>query len=127
MVARTGVSRIGAARAGISRACLFAASLAAALLIPVVAEAACYEDVGCTDQDVFPEGFLMRRAQCDILWEMRNSIYKERGYCFKTPRAIRHFGNAGCQYDSESAVPLSRIERTNAATIKRVEQMKGCL
>ncbi len=31
---------------------------------------------------------------CYDLWVQRNSVYKEAGYCFKTPRAIRYFGNA---------------------------------
>ena len=44
---------------------------------------------------------------CYDLWVQRNSIYKEYGYCFKTPRAISYFGNAGCQYDNEGDIPLS--------------------
>ncbi len=35
--------------------------------------------------------------ECDHLWERRNSIYAAAGYCFKTDRAIAHFGNIGCQ------------------------------
>jgi len=36
---------------------------------------------------------------CDQLWFGRNSIFKVAGYCFKTPRAIAAFGNAGCLSD----------------------------
>src|SRR6266571_3665323 len=48
------------------------------------------------------------RAQgsCEQLWVERNTIFKARGYCFKTPRAISYFGNAGCLYDDEAALPL---------------------
>ena len=42
---------------------------------------------------------------CDDLWVQRNSIYKAYGYCFKTPKAINYFGNAGCQYDNEGDIP----------------------
>jgi len=43
---------------------------------------------------------------CGELWYRRNSIYRGAGYCFKTARAIRAFGNAGCSYDSEYSLPL---------------------
>jgi YARHG domain len=69
---------------------------------------------------------LQRLAECDILWEMRNTIFKENGYCFHTPKAIAAFGNAGCLYDEVEAVPLNAIERDNVATIKSVERRKGC-
>jgi YARHG domain len=51
---------------------------------------------------------------CEQLWFGRNSIFKEAGYCFKTPRAISAFGNAGCQYDDINAVRLS-AENQNLA------------
>src|SRR6478736_4490831 len=35
---------------------------------------------------------------CDRAWEERNAIYKDAGYCFKTPKAIAAFGNRGCRY-----------------------------
>jgi hypothetical protein len=63
---------------------------------------------------------------CDQLWLERNAIFKEAGYCFKTPRAIRRFGNAGCQYDSEYDVPLSARQRQTVNGIKRAEQQYGC-
>ena len=68
----------------------------------------------------------MRRASCSVLWEVRNNIYKENGYCFRTARAISVFGNAGCEYDDVMQVPLNGIERQNIATIQRVEKSKGC-
>jgi YARHG domain len=58
--------------------------------------------------------------------EERNSYYKEAGYCFHTARAIRRFGNAGCRFDDEAAVPLSRANRNRIAQIVREERRLGC-
>jgi len=63
---------------------------------------------------------------CQSLWVERNSYYKAAGYCFNTPRAIRYFGNAGCRFDRESAVPLSRTVRNRIAEIMRAERILGC-
>jgi hypothetical protein len=63
---------------------------------------------------------------CQALWVERNSYYKAAGYCFKTARAIAYFGNAGCRYDNEAAVPLSRGARARIAQIVRMEQRMGC-
>jgi YARHG domain len=65
-------------------------------------------------------------SMCQSLWEERNSYYKEAGYCFQTARAIRHFGNAGCRFDEEAAVPLSRATRDRIAEIVREERRLGC-
>ena len=68
------------------------------------------------------------RAQdvCTQLWVARNSIYKEYGYCFKTARAIRYFGNAGCQHDNERDLPISRADRARINQIVREERALGC-
>ena len=63
---------------------------------------------------------------CGDLWYRRNSIYKEAGYCFKTARAIQTFGNAGCAYDSEYALPLSPGQRAAINGIVRAERNLGC-
>lgn len=63
---------------------------------------------------------------CGDLWYGRNEIYKAQGYCFKTARAIRAFGNAGCQYDSLEDVPLSRAQQRVIADILRDERAAGC-
>jgi YARHG domain len=109
---------------------LLAGLALSAVLVGVVApgavRAACYEDVGCSDTDLFVAADLERLAECDILWEMRNTIYKEHGYCFHTPEAIAHFGNAGCKFDDAADVPLNSVERDNVTIIKSVEQRKGC-
>jgi hypothetical protein len=63
---------------------------------------------------------------CDSLWYERNEIYKRNGYCFKTARAIATFGNAGCAYDVEAAVPLSGWERRRIQELIRAERANGC-
>jgi YARHG domain len=63
---------------------------------------------------------------CDQLWFGRNSIFKEAGYCFKTPRAIAAFGNAGCLYDEIDAVRLSTENQNFAEAIQRAERVKAC-
>ncbi|WP_271166811.1 YARHG domain-containing protein [Hansschlegelia plantiphila] len=63
---------------------------------------------------------------CADLWRERNSIYRNAGYCFKTPRAIRAFGSAGCSYDDIADVPLSARERADIMDITREEHVRGC-
>lgn len=63
---------------------------------------------------------------CNELWHERNSIYKEAGYCFRTQRGIRAFGNAGCQYDDVNEVPLSSNARRDVADIQAWERRRGC-
>jgi len=63
---------------------------------------------------------------CHELWTERNSYYKARGYCFKTDRAIRYFGNGGCRYKDEDAIPFTDGDRMRIAEITRSERMRGC-
>jgi hypothetical protein len=63
---------------------------------------------------------------CSDLWYIRNAIYRNAGYCFKTARAIATFGNAGCQYDNEAAVPLSDLQRRDINNIKAAERRLYC-
>ena len=68
-------------------------------------------------------------AQADVcgdLWYARNEVYKMRGYCFKTTRAIRAFGNAGCLYDAMEDVPLNTAQRRMVADLLREERSLGC-
>ena len=88
--------------------------------------AECYDVFGCSDRNYFRANDLMDGPNCDFLYTMRNSIYKERGYCFATPRAIQTFGNAGCRFDNVNEVPLNRFERANVATIQSAEQAMRC-
>jgi hypothetical protein len=102
-------------------------ALAAALIVAycVPAYANCYEDIGCDDSQKFSKAKL-RHLSCQILWEVRNMIYKQNGYCFTTERAIEAFGNDGCYVYSQGAVKLNHFERYNVKAIKRVEANKGC-
>ena len=104
---------------------LFAATLAI-LAFAASARADCYDVFGCTDQARFRFEDLANGPTCDFLYVMRNRIYQSHGYCFKTARAIATLGNENCRFRDVEAVPLSGIERANAATILSVEQAKGC-
>ena len=63
---------------------------------------------------------------CQALWVERNSYYKAHGYCFKTQRAMRYFGNGGCYIYDEAAVPLAPGERARIEAIRRLERDLGC-
>ena len=69
---------------------------------------------------------LSHAQSCQALWVERNQLYKNGGYCFHTTRAINYFGNAGCRYYFEAAVPLSRAARSRIAAITRAERNLGC-
>lgn len=100
--------------------------LIVAMSVSSPAVAGCYEQQGCTNSAHFSETFLVKNASCDILWQIRNQIYHENGYCFRTPRGMRAFGNSGCRYSNVSAVPLNGYERANVARVARVESIKAC-
>ena len=63
---------------------------------------------------------------CDQLWVARNSIYKAHGYCFKTQRAIQHFGNGGCTFQNEGDIPLTQAERGLIGQYGAQERAQGC-
>ncbi len=111
--------------AGFGAALALAGALAGAGLGATPAKANCYEIYGCTDSSYF-DAKQLTGASCQILWEMRNWIYKENGYCFTTQRAIKVFGNAGCSHDDVASVPLNGYERANVGAIKATEREKGC-
>ncbi len=68
----------------------------------------------------------LAQASCASLWTERNQIYKDAGYCFKTARSIRAFGNAGCRYDDMYDVPLSANQRAEVDAIVERERRQGC-
>ena len=84
--------------------------------------------VGCcrteASAEVAPSG--SASSSCEELWSERNAIFKAAGFCFRTPQAIRAFGNAGCQYDDESDVPLSARQRDQVARLRATERQLGC-
>ena len=89
------------------------------------AQANCYENFGCTDSEYFAAQQL-EQASCQVLWEVRNIIFKERGYCFGTAKAVKAFGNAGCLYDDVAACPATISSAPISASINKVESSKGC-
>jgi hypothetical protein len=90
------------------------------------ASADCYDVFGCTERDRFNFEQLANGPNCDFLYTMRNRIYQQHQYCFKTARAIATLGNQNCRINDMGQVPLSPLERANAATILQVEHAKGC-
>jgi hypothetical protein len=100
-------------------------ALAISMLLAGTAEAACFEDIGCTDEDEFePEE--LEELSCGSLWELRNVIYFDHGYCFRTSRAIDFFGNDECEIDDAEDIEFSEIEQHNINAIVEVEDDKGC-
>jgi hypothetical protein len=116
-----------AGRIGIAAVAALSIAAVGATLVasPSPARANCYELIGCTNKDYFKAAQL-KQLSCQILWEVRNTIYKENGYCFHTQKAIKAFGNAGCKFDDAGDVPLNAAERHNVLAIKKVEAKKGC-
>jgi hypothetical protein len=114
------------ASVGMAAVCAVSTSLAAQLVAAGPARANCYELIGCTDSEYFklPQ---LEQLGCQPLWDVRNTIYKENGYCFHTAKAIAYFGNEGCKYEDAAVVPLNKYERHNVSAIKEVETQKGCL
>jgi len=96
------------------------------------AHAGCYDLLGCSNRDDFANHFddylgnLQLGPNCDFLWLMRNGIYAEHGYCFKSARAVSAFGNVSCNRQNMADVPLTTIERRNVMTIARAEKIRNC-
>jgi hypothetical protein len=60
---------------------------------PAPARANCYELFGCTNSDYYKVAQL-KQASCQILWEMRNQIYKENALLL--PHAAGNSGLRQC-------------------------------
>jgi YARHG domain len=108
-----------------SAASLAAACLGLAVLAAQPAWSACFEQIGCTDNQYFSTTAL-KKLSCDSLWTVRNTIFDENGYCFQTAKAKAIFSNAGCMYTSYAGMPLNKYERANIEKVRSVEQQKGC-
>jgi hypothetical protein len=89
------------------------------------AMANCYEIIGCDDSEYFSRPAL-RQLSCQALWEVRNLIYQQNGYCFQTERAQKVFDNSGCWITDQAAVRLNVYERSNVARIVEIEKARGC-
>jgi hypothetical protein len=85
----------------------------------------CYDVIGCPSRDVIRSRDIAEWS-CQLLWEVRNQIYYENFYCFRTSAGINAFGNEGCRYSNDADVPLNRVERQNVSTIRAMERAKGC-
>ncbi len=115
----------------ISRAAAMAAGFAVAMMAVGPTLADCYDVVGCTNKNLFSKNFsylgsVADGPSCDFLYMMRNRIYAQHGYCFRTARGISEIGNSGCHIADLAAVPLSNIERDNIATLEKAERAKAC-
>lgn len=105
---------------------LMLAILAGAVLsaISAPARAGCHL-VDCVENvDITPAD--LKSTSCEQLWILRNSIFKEQGYCFKSEKARAWFNNAGCRYDDIRLVPLNDYQRKNIDVIRDVEAKKRC-
>jgi hypothetical protein len=105
------------------RGLVIAALIALSATGPALAD--CWDDIGCSDSDYYSKSDL-RDLDCDVLWEMRNEIYAENGYCFKTKKAIKFFGNDECEYDDAADIEFNKYEKRNISTIAAVEKSEGC-
>jgi YARHG domain-containing protein len=99
--------------------------VAAICLATMPAAAGCFPPLGCTDNDFFRRTDLAQQ-RCEVLWRMRSTIYKERGYCFEKERDIAAFGNAGCRYEFANTLLFNSVERDNITNIVAIERQKKC-
>lgn len=103
-------------------------TLAVWLVAASAAQAACYENLGktgCTDAEVFPRSDL-RQLSCENLWWVRNSIYHEHGYCFRTAKARAQFDISSCSVTDATKLKFNGFERGNVLRIREIEIAKGC-
>ena len=87
--------------------------------------AACYEDVGCTNDHVMPYPAL-QSLSCEQLWTVRNAIFQENGFCFRTKRALAVFSNDGCTSHVSGDLPLNHFEQENVSRVLKVERQMAC-
>lgn len=104
-----------------------ALALVAFSAAPALAQS-CYEDLGntgCPAKEVFPLSDL-RALSCQNLWTVRNGIYNDHGYCFKTARAQAEFDNSDCTVEDSSDLDFNNKEQKNIDNIRKVEKEKHC-
>lgn len=103
-----------------------AAAILGMKLLAQPAGAACFESgVGCPDDHYIAKSVL-NGLSCDALWTVRNSIYNERGLCFKSARAIEAFSNEDCSITDPALITFNAYERANIDRIVAAERRKGC-
>lgn len=99
--------------------------VAATFAVPATANAGCHL-IDCVE-NVYIAPKEIETRSCEDLWILRNSIWNDAGYCFKTERAVKAFGTHNCRYPDQSAVPLNDYQRANAKTILAVETAHNCI
>lgn len=112
-------------RRAVSTAAVLIACGAGAQLLSGSANAACFEQIGCTNDQYFDTNQL-RTLSCDALWTVRNFMYDEHGYCFQTAKAQAVFSNEGCSITNGALIPFNAYERGNVDRIVAVEREKAC-
>lgn len=85
----------------------------------------CYEGVGCPHRDRITAAQI-RDFPCDFLWLVRNTIFHQRGYCFRSVRGMKEFSNRNCKANSIEQLVLSDVERANVAILQAAESARGC-
>ncbi|HRK18404.1 MAG TPA: YARHG domain-containing protein [Hyphomicrobiaceae bacterium] len=103
---------------------LIGSALTSLALLAGPAKAGCHL-VDCVENVRITPAQVGKRS-CEDLWVLRNSIYKDAGYCFQTEKARQWFGNQGCRFASAAAVPLSDIQRHNVSVLQRLERRQRC-
>lgn len=63
---------------------------------------------------------------CAQLWHAKNAFLKAKGFCFTDPRAVRTFGNDGCNVRDLERVPMTSADRQLMARILLAEKIKLC-
>jgi hypothetical protein len=94
------------------------------IFVAAPARAGCHL-IDCVEFTYVEESQL-RQHTCEQLWLLRNSIFKEAGYCFSSDKARATFGNDSCSFDDERLVPLNDYQRRNIDLFKSVEKKRGC-
>lgn len=80
---------------------------------------------GCPDKETFPRSQL-RQLSCRNLWTVRNGMYNDHGYCFKTKAAAAAFDNSDCYAHDANKIKFNGHERNNIDRIVKIERQKGC-
>ena len=98
------------------------------LALPATASAACFEGIGqtgCTDGETFSRGAFLSLS-CENLWQVRNSIYDDHGYCFRTEAGKAAFDNSDCYENDVAQLRFNQHEQANVDLVVSVEKEKGC-
>jgi hypothetical protein len=102
-----------------------AAATIAFLLSTVPASALCVEGLGCTDTERFTLEQL-EAQNCEVLWEVRNTMLFEQKFCFQERAAADKFGNKDCTIDNMDYLQFNGFEQSNFEAIRKAEATKSC-